>query len=104
LPQIGREFGNKHHTTVLHSINKIELQRQEDTDLKSYSDFERVFQVVFHFACGKNVKMRWTYSVNRVSTLLLVGYSQAGISVKGLLYKALGRVATDLNVSTNTVP
>ena len=24
LPQIGREFGNKHHTTVLHSINKIE--------------------------------------------------------------------------------
>jgi chromosomal replication initiator protein len=23
LPEIGREFGNKHHTTVLHSINKI---------------------------------------------------------------------------------
>ena len=33
LPQIGREFGNKHHTTVLHSINKIELLRQQDKEL-----------------------------------------------------------------------
>ena len=29
LPQIGREFGNKHHTTVLHSINKIEALRKQ---------------------------------------------------------------------------
>src|SRR5215472_1678038 len=33
LPQIGREFGNKHHTTVLHSINKIEELRQHDREL-----------------------------------------------------------------------
>ena len=33
LPQIGREFGNKHHTTVLHSVNKIEELRQHDRDL-----------------------------------------------------------------------
>jgi len=33
LPQIGREFGNKHHTTVLHSVNKIEAQRQTDREL-----------------------------------------------------------------------
>jgi chromosomal replication initiator protein len=33
LPQIGREFGNKHHTTVLHSITKIESQRQQDPEL-----------------------------------------------------------------------
>jgi chromosomal replication initiator protein len=33
LPQIGREFGNKHHTTVLHSINKIEQMRHSDPDL-----------------------------------------------------------------------
>jgi len=33
LPHIGREFGNKHHTTVLHSINKIELLRQQDKEL-----------------------------------------------------------------------
>ncbi len=33
LPQIGREFGNKHHTTVLHSINKIEQLRHHDKDL-----------------------------------------------------------------------
>jgi chromosomal replication initiator protein len=33
LPQIGREFGGKHHTTVLHSINKIEQLRKVDRDL-----------------------------------------------------------------------
>jgi chromosomal replication initiator protein len=33
LPEIGRAFGGKHHTTVLHSINKIELQRHSDPDL-----------------------------------------------------------------------
>ena len=33
LPSIGREFGNKHHTTVLHSIGKIEELRREDQNL-----------------------------------------------------------------------
>jgi chromosomal replication initiator protein len=33
LPEIGRAFGGKHHTTVLHSIHKIERLRQTDTDL-----------------------------------------------------------------------
>ena len=33
LPQIGREFGGKHHTTVLHSINKIVKMRELDRDL-----------------------------------------------------------------------
>jgi chromosomal replication initiator protein len=33
LPQIGREFGGKHHTTVLHSIQKIERVRKTDRDL-----------------------------------------------------------------------
>jgi chromosomal replication initiator protein len=33
LPEIGRQFGGKHHTTVLHSINKIETQRLTDKDL-----------------------------------------------------------------------
>lgn len=33
LPEIGKQFGGKHHTTVLHSINKIELQRQTDKEL-----------------------------------------------------------------------
>ncbi len=33
LPEIGRQFGGKHHTTVLHSIDKIEGQRQADKDL-----------------------------------------------------------------------
>jgi chromosomal replication initiator protein len=33
LPHIGREFGDKHHTTVLHSIQKIEALRQQDREL-----------------------------------------------------------------------
>jgi chromosomal replication initiator protein len=33
LPEIGRAFGGKHHTTVLHSINKIEKARHTDPDL-----------------------------------------------------------------------
>ena len=33
LPEIGRAFGGKHHTTVIHSVNKIEKERQNDPDL-----------------------------------------------------------------------
>ncbi len=33
LPEIGRLFGGKHHTTVLHSVQKIETQRHRDTEL-----------------------------------------------------------------------
>jgi len=33
LPEIGRQFGGKHHTTVLHSIHKIESLRVNDKDL-----------------------------------------------------------------------
>ncbi len=33
LPEIGRQFGGKHHTTVLHSVDKIEELRKVDKDL-----------------------------------------------------------------------
>ncbi|HEU5451311.1 MAG TPA: chromosomal replication initiator protein DnaA [Terriglobales bacterium] len=33
LPEIGRQFGGKHHTTVLHSIEKIDEARKTDKDL-----------------------------------------------------------------------
>jgi chromosomal replication initiator protein len=33
LPEIGRQFGNKHHTTVMHSIAKIDEQNRKDKDL-----------------------------------------------------------------------
>jgi chromosomal replication initiator protein len=33
LPEIGRSFGGKHHTTVLHSIKKIERLRHTDPEL-----------------------------------------------------------------------
>lgn len=33
LPEIGRSFGGKHHTTVIHALNKIERRRQDDQEL-----------------------------------------------------------------------
>ena len=33
LPEIGRAFGGKHHTTVIHSVAKINAQRAADMDL-----------------------------------------------------------------------
>src|ERR1022692_108442 len=33
LPEIGRQFGGKHHTTVLHSVEKIDTVRKSDKDL-----------------------------------------------------------------------
>jgi chromosomal replication initiator protein len=33
LPEIGRMFGGKHHTTVLHSVQKIDKLRQKDAEL-----------------------------------------------------------------------
>jgi len=35
LPEIGKAFGGKHHTTVLHAVNKIEGKRQTDSELNS---------------------------------------------------------------------
>jgi chromosomal replication initiator protein len=33
LPQIGKDFGGKHHTTVLHSIRKIEQMKNKDSEI-----------------------------------------------------------------------
>jgi chromosomal replication initiator protein len=33
LPEIGRQFGGKHHTTVMHSVSKIDEHRRTDKDL-----------------------------------------------------------------------
>ncbi len=35
LPEIGRYFGGKHHTTVLHSVQKIDELRQRDENLNN---------------------------------------------------------------------
>ena len=35
LPEIGRSFGGKHHSTVIHSIRKVEELRKRDTDFNS---------------------------------------------------------------------
>ncbi|MCJ7679653.1 MAG: chromosomal replication initiator protein DnaA [Candidatus Aminicenantes bacterium] len=32
LPEIGKKFGGKHHTTVIHSVRKIEKLRKDDAD------------------------------------------------------------------------
>jgi chromosomal replication initiator protein len=35
LPEIGRSFGGKHHSTVIHSIKKVEEMRQNDSAFNS---------------------------------------------------------------------
>jgi chromosomal replication initiator protein len=35
LPEIGRSFGGKHHSTVIHSIKKVEVMRKSDGDFNS---------------------------------------------------------------------
>jgi len=35
LPEIGRSFGGKHHSTVIHSIRKVETLRKSDPDFNS---------------------------------------------------------------------
>jgi chromosomal replication initiator protein len=35
LPEIGKSFGGKHHSTVIHSINKIEGMRQTDSEFNT---------------------------------------------------------------------
>ena len=33
LPEIGRRFGGRDHTTVLHSVRKVEQMMKDDTEL-----------------------------------------------------------------------
>jgi chromosomal replication initiator protein len=35
LPEIGRSFGGKHHSTVIHSINKVEELRKKDVEFNA---------------------------------------------------------------------
>jgi len=35
LPEIGRSFGGKHHSTVIHSLKKVEALRRRDADFNS---------------------------------------------------------------------
>ena len=38
LPEIGREFSNRDHTTVIHSVKTIEKLRKEDNELSNNID------------------------------------------------------------------
>ena len=35
LPEIGRSFGGKHHSTVIHSIRKVDDLRKRDSDFNT---------------------------------------------------------------------
>lgn len=41
LAEIGREFGGRHHTTVMHSVNQIEERRRTDRSLNRVIDMLR---------------------------------------------------------------
>ena len=38
LPEIGREFSNRDHTTIIHSVKTIEKLKAEDTELSTNID------------------------------------------------------------------
>jgi len=43
LPEIGRNFGDRDHTTVLHACRKVDQLRTEDKDLeKEYLNLKRL--------------------------------------------------------------
>ena len=45
LPEIGRSFGGKHHSTVIHSIKKVEEMRQKSGDFdKQVSNLLEAFK------------------------------------------------------------
>jgi len=46
FPEIGREFGNKHHTTVMHSVEKIDALSKENRD------FHRVVSELIDSLCS----------------------------------------------------
>ena len=46
FPEIGREFGGKHHTTVMHSVDKI------DTLIKDDRNFHREIQELIDNLCS----------------------------------------------------
>ena len=38
LPEIGRRFGGKHHSTVIHAVRKIENKRETEADFDRLLD------------------------------------------------------------------
>jgi chromosomal replication initiator protein len=45
FPEIGKQFNNKHHSTVMYSVDKIEKQRSADPDLdRALTNLERHFR------------------------------------------------------------
>ena len=46
FPEIGREFGGKHHTTVMHSVEKIDLVIKDDRN------FHRVVSELIDNLCS----------------------------------------------------
>ena len=39
LPEIGRQFGGKHHTTVLHAIKRVEQRKEDDAEFRDLADW-----------------------------------------------------------------
>jgi len=45
LPEIGKAFGGKHHSTVIHSVRKIDTLRKRDPDFdRRINSFVQAFR------------------------------------------------------------
>ena len=61
LPEIGRTFGGKHHTTVLHSVEKIRERRKSDKNLDRLIN---KLNGVVDKSVNKPVDRLWKYEEN----------------------------------------
>src|SRR5207248_11778521 len=86
LPEIGRHFGGKHHTTVLHSVDKIDEQRKSDKDLNrlinKFTETLTGYAAADHYICDKQPKGSFLYFVR--------GFQRGALSIhRGLWLMAL---------------
>ena len=80
LPEIGRSFGGKHHSTVIHSIRKVEDLRKKDSDFNTPDrQFSRGFSLALPLFHRRPAQGLW--KIVRAFTARAVTGSNSGFSL-----------------------